>query len=367
MKIGILTYHRTLNYGACLQAVATRVVLEHMGHEVFYVDYWPKYHQSKYLVFSWSKLKKLSFKKKLSYVINTIRFYKYKRQRIINFSSFHQKYIIPYCKSVNDHYDVIVYGSDQIWREQKELGTYNPIYFGKNSFDTKCHVAYSASMGLLPNNKDKEKQVKDLTSNLDLISVRERDLYNLLNNIGVENVSLTIDPTLLLDSSTWNNIILNNAQDEGSYVLVYGIGKSSFDMEEVKTYAQKHGCKIKVLSGTAMSKETDTNITVAGPEKFIDLIKHAKCVFTSSFHGLAFSILYKRDFFASYSGNSNRAETLLNLLHISNRLLPPNSVIPEIGSIDYDQVSKKLDILRQHSLLYLESINVLFESRCKNT
>ena len=39
MKIGILTYHRTYNYGGCLQALATRLVLEEMGHEVFYIDF----------------------------------------------------------------------------------------------------------------------------------------------------------------------------------------------------------------------------------------------------------------------------------------------------------------------------------------
>lgn len=46
MKIGILTYHRVPNYGALLQAVATRVVLQEMGHDVYYVDYYPEYHSN---------------------------------------------------------------------------------------------------------------------------------------------------------------------------------------------------------------------------------------------------------------------------------------------------------------------------------
>ena len=363
MRIGILTYHRTLNYGACLQAVATRIILEKMGYDVYYLDYWPKYHQSKYKIFSWRKLKSLSCKRKIIYIINTLRFYKYKRQRINNFTLFHQRYIFPYCKSTNENFDAIVYGSDQIWREQKETGTYNPIYFGKNSFNTKFHIAYSASMGVLPKSKEKERLVKDLISNLDLISVREQDLLNLLKNNGVDNVSLTIDPTLLLNSSVWDSVILNNKSKEDSYMLVYGIGKSSFDMNEVCNYAKKHGCIVKVLSGNATSRESDTNITVAGPEIFLSLIKNAKCVFTSSFHGLAFSIIYNRDFFASYTVNSNRAETLLNSLNISHRLLPPHSPIPEIESIDYVQVNKDLDVLRQNSISYLGAIRTLFENK----
>ena len=35
MKIGILTYHRSHNYGALLQAIATRIVLKKMGHDAY--------------------------------------------------------------------------------------------------------------------------------------------------------------------------------------------------------------------------------------------------------------------------------------------------------------------------------------------
>ena len=52
MKIGILTYHRTLNYGGCLQALALRKALEEIGHEVYYVDYFPDYHKRQYSVFN---------------------------------------------------------------------------------------------------------------------------------------------------------------------------------------------------------------------------------------------------------------------------------------------------------------------------
>ena len=52
MKIGILTYHRSHNYGALLQAIALRKVLADMGNDVTFIDYWPKYHQHTYAFFS---------------------------------------------------------------------------------------------------------------------------------------------------------------------------------------------------------------------------------------------------------------------------------------------------------------------------
>ena len=88
MKVGILTYHRTNNYGACLQAVAMRLVLEKMGCEVYYVDYWPDYHANMYKLFSLGNLKGRSFKGKIGYLIRSLNGIKAKKKRIRNFNIF---------------------------------------------------------------------------------------------------------------------------------------------------------------------------------------------------------------------------------------------------------------------------------------
>lgn len=69
MKIGILTYHRSHNYGALLQGIALREVLKRMGHEVTFIDYWPAYHRHMYALFSfpWMMSRK-GVKGKLSYL-----------------------------------------------------------------------------------------------------------------------------------------------------------------------------------------------------------------------------------------------------------------------------------------------------------
>ena len=62
MKIGILTYHRSHNYGALLQAIALRHKLEQLGHEVYFIDYWPQYHQQIYKLFSKKECKNFPMK-----------------------------------------------------------------------------------------------------------------------------------------------------------------------------------------------------------------------------------------------------------------------------------------------------------------
>lgn len=354
MKIGILTYHRTLNYGACLQAIATRVVLEKMGHEVYYVDYWPKYHRQAYKAFSFGRFISLGVRSRLYYLLESIKWYKFRKQRIANFEYFLGIYIYPYCRPTTDEFDAIVYGSDQIWRKQEAIKSYNPVYFAQNRFQAHKHIAYSASMGILPSNYRDLNYLKELLSHFNAIGVREKNLKELLVKIGYTNTKLTIDPTLLLSSKDWNTIIPTTSSSTNKYVLVYGINNVAFKWREIVTFAQNRNLKVKVLSGTAYANDSESTITTANPETFLELIKNAEFIFTSSYHGLAFSLIYNKEFFASYSTNSNRAKTLLTILDIKNRLLPANSLLPKVfDRINYGIVNEKLIQFRNHSINFL--------------
>ena len=302
MKIGIVTYHRTMNYGAVMQSLAMRFVLQKMGHEVYYVDYWPDYHRDKYKLFPVRKFVKLSLKNKVNFIKSLVLNHKSQKRRIYNFEKFFKTQIYPYCCSVEESFDVVIYGSDQIWRKQKELCAYNPFYFGDNKLKTNHNVAYAASMGILPNNDEDKAIVKALVTHLEKISVREEDLRQLLLSLGFANVSLTLDPTLLLSAEEWDKYL-----------------------------------------------PTENYIG----EKY----KNAEYVFSASFHGLAFSIIYGKQFFASFVGNTGRAESLLNLIGIPERLLPSNSMIPEdMPPVNYSDVCKKLVPLREESLKFLATI-----------
>jgi len=354
MKIGILTYHRTLNYGACLQAVATRVMLEKMGHNVYYIDYWPQYHANMYKTFAWSKFIALPLLGKIWYIDRALKIFRYIGIRRQNFNSFHDKYIIPFCKPLDEDFDIIIYGSDQVWRKQYETKKYNPIYFGDNNLKTKKHVSFSASMGLLPTTEQDKELVKSLVSHIDKIAVREKNLQKLLLELGFSGVSLTIDPTLLLSQSLWDEVLDLKPYEGEKYILVYTVEeRNEFDMNEVRKFAKERNCAVKILCGTAL-KPTKERITTANPIEFVKLIRNAECIFTASFHGLAFSIIYNKEFYASFYSNSNRAKTLLDRLEISERLIAPKSKIPLLSKIDYSGVNEKYDMYKSESIDYLE-------------
>ena len=357
MKIGIATYHRAHNYGAVLQAIALRNVIEKMGHEAVFVDYWPKYHESKYKMFSWYKIYHAGFREIKNYLAVIIKYYKDRKRRIEKFEAFFRKYTYPYCQSVNETYDVVIYGSDQIWRRQREIKSYNPFYFGANNLKTAMHISYAASMGNLPKSQKEGDLISRLVKHLKYISVRENDLKAYLIDLGVSDVRVDIDPTLLISQKEWEQMLTIAPYVTSPYALVYIMGGNGFNLSEVEKFAKARQLKLIVLRGYANTKETDNCITTADPSEFLSLIKGASYVFSSSFHGVAFSVIFRKPFYASFLSNEGRARSLMEMLGIENRLLPPRSVIPNVADIDYTKVDAMLSDMRQKSLQYFKIIS----------
>lgn len=345
MKIGILTYHRSHNYGALLQGIALREVLTRAGHNVTFIDYWPAYHRHMYALFSFHWMMSLNgLKGKLSYLINCVFYYSTRKIRKSNFDKFISEYIEPYTSSVDEYYDVIVHGSDQIWRKQPEINAYNPVYFGMHGINTQKKISYAASMGILPQ-KDSEKAIlKEYISHLDSISVREKSLQELVMNLGFEKVSHDLDPTLLLNQEYWVNKF-KLVKNDKPYALYYKI-QDSFDIQELRRYAKSKGLNLKVIHSRARCAESEENITTASPLQFLQLMYSANMVFTSSFHGLVFSLIFHKPFFASFICNSGRAESLLSKTGLNDRLVKPKTSVPvNTREIDFLSVRESLGLM----------------------
>lgn len=350
MKIGILTYHRSHNYGALLQAIALRYTLTCLGHKVYFIDYYPDYHKKMYEIHRISLLytikhPKLGLEKWLDII------WRYRRR--VRFNSFQKKHITPFCKSTAEEFDAIVYGSDQIWRKQPYIDKYNPIYFGAGCLNAKIHISYAASSDRPPETESEKKVFAEYLQHLNSISVRESWLLDSIRNLGYDGET-SLDPTLLLSSKEWDNLIPIKKDKGDRYLLYYNLIPGSFDEDEIKRFAAEKGLKIKTIVGTAYYNRNKYVDTIGGPNTFLDAIRNAEYVFTSSFHGLVFSILYHKSFFASFAYNAKRAEALLNSVSLHDRLLVPQSHIPSIKTnIDFIKVEKELDAIRKNSINYL--------------
>lgn len=357
MKIGILTYHRAHNYGALLQAIALRYYLSSLNHDVFFLNYWPKYHKNLYDIFSLNRLRSFNgFIDKILYLKECLFFKRWRMERYTNFMTFIDNNIVPFSTNTNDHFDLLLYGSDQIWRKQPILKDYNPVYFAENNFSATKHVSYAASMGILPESKKDISRIVKYMANFDLISVRENNLKEFLINNGINNVYQVLDPTLLLSAQQWIDL-LHIQKKENHYLLFYNLMAKTFDEVSVKSIATSKNLSMVTLLSKANCRPTELCYSTADPRTFIELIYNADFIVTSSFHGLVFSILFKKQFVASFRDNSERANSLLKSLGINNRLLPANTKIEiPLDVIDYTEVDKRLLELRSRTISFLNKL-----------
>lgn len=350
MKIGIITYHRAHNFGALLQAIATLHTLKKLGYEGSLIDYWPNYHRKRYTLHKPSLL--ISLFKPWRY-IKYLKTKRNKLSRIDKFNQFIQSYIAPNCTPTTDTYDAILYGSDQIWRKQRELNTFNPIYFASKDIKAKEYIAFSASSDKLPQEEDLDT-FRDLLTNFDSISVREKELQDICQKLGFQS-QILIDPTFLLNSSEWIKLLNVKKTNETPYALFYIMKQGVFNIDLIKSYCKTRNLKLKILHGYAIDKDNDENISIADPQDFVSLIYNAEFVFTSSFHGLAFAINFHKQFMVSTDFGVERIKNLLNTFGLSDRFVNGKAALTTLPDIDYTKIDHIIDRNKKIALDYLQN------------
>ena len=355
MKIGIITLPLHTNYGGILQAYALQTVLERMGHQVDILEEPLVYKHASLNRYIRRILKKCVGKRS---IINYEGFMRKWQPRVAaNINQFINTYIhrrIVNFDSLSDgEYDAFVVGSDQIWRKQS-TGRFNPIYFADNPIFAKKHIAYAASMGKLHSEDGDLQFLHDKLQKFDAISVREASLCQLVNRAGFAS-KVVLDPTLLLTKEDWNNTIPTRRLVKEDYLLFYNMQKNAFNYDAVERFANSKGLKVVEIRPDSSHKKNV--FSLIGPEEFLSLVRYSSFVITSSFHGLAFSVIYEKQFFCSYSEKADRAKTLLSSLQLGDRLIMPGlDILPTCENIDY----KHSKLLFEH--MKEESINFLLEA-----
>lgn len=356
MKIGIVTYHRSYNFGAVLQAYALKTYISSLGnYEVSFINYWPMYHREMYKLFNVSLFKKLSIIGKLKYLISCILRYYRKKKKQNNFSNFISKYIYPLSDYKSEFYDLVIYGSDQIWRFQDHPSYrgYNLVYYGDETIKGKRKIAYSASMGVINDSVELRNILRKCVNNFNAISVRENDLYNYIRPYNVDT-RLTVDPVFLLNRSYWLDFVNSVPIRYTPYVLVYNLQRNDAVEAIASRISQKFNIPIIHVTGDVVDLFPVKNVEdTLGPLEFVSLIRDASYVITSSFHGFAFSLLLNKEFYVSMNNNSERVYTMLSTLGLTDRMVDSYANFDIQDDINWEIVNVKLHSVVVESEKYL--------------
>lgn len=323
MKIGILTFHCAHNYGAVLQCYALQETLKQMGYEVKVIDYHPRY--LKYSPFIWYKWISINPTKCLTKILFQLHTLSIQIKRFKAFESFINKRLNTYRLNLQKEQKEIqcfVFGSDQIWR--KTNGNFDSIYFGNFIAAKNCKlISYAASMGVdTLTEKDKET-ITPWLKKFNLLTVREISLKKLLEPILNKNIEVTIDPTFLLSSNEWDKIAIT-PQYRKPYIIIYQVIENKETYKIAQIVAEKLNAEIIEIASNI--NKTSTNyrtIYTASPEEFLGWIRNAKFIVTTSFHGTAFSIIYKKAFISIKQNKSSdlRIDSLLTYCDLNRRFI----------------------------------------------
>lgn len=327
MRIGIFTYHRAHNYGAVLQCYALQTYLRTLGHDVFVVDYKPSYFN--YGLFVWYKWISANPVKLFHKIRHQLKTFGLQHKRYVGFNNFIENFISPYdldLQNTNSGVDCFIFGSDQIWRKNGDV--FDPVFFGdfKAAKNAKL-ISYAASMGLDALTKDEGKQIAEWLSHFDSLMVRETSLQSLLSPLTEKNINVVVDPTLLLSSNEWDKIAQRPPINK-PYVLVYQVIDNPATLQIAQKAAKSTNAEVIVLASKVDSKEANYKIIYdATPQEFIGWIANATMVVTTSFHGTAFSIIYRRPFISVKQNRPSdlRISSILEAFELRERFLDCNN------------------------------------------
>jgi hypothetical protein len=364
MKIGILTYHRSHNYGALLQAYALQTYLRKLGHQIEIIDYWPDYHAAEYQLIPHFKARSLKGKVKsiLSLAIGYSR--TIKRRKLYK-QFIHEQFTIPHkprykCKEDMKEiaYDAVVYGSDQIWRRSDYplFKGFSEVYFGAYPLKVKRKISYAPSMGVIDVKEEDKPNLRQMLSNFDAISVREEALKKLIDDVTGNQVPLVLDPVFLLEKEEWSQLSPHPiTTNQEKYIFFYHLAASEEAISLTNRLEQHYGYKVIEIRGRVEPLLFgDRYLQAASPTDFISLIKNAEIVVSTSFHGVAFSLLFEKQFYAlGMKNNSGRVQSLLDNVGIEHRLLSDTNQINFEDKIEYDKVNVKITTLKNQSKNYL--------------
>lgn len=358
MKISInstYSYIRTnINYGSTLQCYALQRYLKKRGHEP---EHLRDYRANPVLILK--RLKNIkhfkAFCAKTKAQVEMGRFIKK------NIATSKRGYVSE--KSMRTHCpvaDCFIAGSDQIWRNP------NAGRFLVYAPDNAIKIAYAASFGRTSVPEKTAEEIRPWLNRFDGISVRENTAVEMVNSIIGEKAIQVIDPTLLLnmDEYPYEDVEENNF----CYCYFLNLGnKKNVAFNEIKEYAMNEHMKLLITSPSNYSLFLDEKPIFPTVERWLGLYKKANCIFTNTYHGMLFCIIFRKQFLFFVQKGAGAAEndrfySLMSMLHLEDRMVTPEDAgqLSEKmkKTIDYESVYEVIKAERMRTDAFFEKYGV---------
>lgn len=283
--VGILTFHRCINYGSYWQARCLAEGLAERGLAVELLDHdcpdvrraeyrcalrptlpdpTPREHRAAY------KAKARAFEPAFAALPTSSRF------------SLHDASGLP-------AYDAVVVGSDEVWNLAHPWYSHKPLFYGEGLKAGRL-LSYAASFGSYDAAHGLDLFWSDKLSRFSAVSVRDSNSRSLVESALGRQPALVLDPCLQFA----DRIPRETAEEERPYALVYGHGFPAWLGPVARAWAASRG--VRLLSVGYGYDFADEERIEAGPLDFARLVAGAQAVITNFFHGCVFALVMGKPF-----------------------------------------------------------------------
>lgn len=370
MKIGVITFCQTKdNYGQILQCYALQKYLQKLGHHPFLIQYQqplpPKAHfkvnkllkyirnLNMYVKWFFNNKRLLAQKKAYNKSVKNIdrKFSLFLKENIKLTSVYSRKQLLENPPKA----DAYICGSDQIWKN-------DDIFYLSFVPKSALRLAYAPSFGGEKSfDSDTENMIKHELSFFSFLGIREEEGVNLCHRLGFTDAIRVVDPTLLLSVEDYKHIRVD--VDNSSYIFVYLLGNSTdCSIDDIQQYARNVGKKVVYVCSQGKYDAYEKTYATIG--EWLGYISNADLVITNSFHCVAFSLLYKKQFVSlpltkGFEKMNGRLTELLKSVGMVDRIWNHNlsDICKQI--VDFKAFDEYIRMEREKSKEYLKKVLVV--------
>lgn len=350
-KIGILTYHYSNNYGAVLQAFSLQNVLKSMGYDVSLINLIPNH----------------GIKGKLKDVI-TAPFTK-------TFTKFREDYFQLYptkpftydtIDKINfDDFHCLIVGSDQVWRKDYTEGLGHSYFLDFAPKHVK-KISYAASFGLdyYQGDQNDINVIKNCLKSFDLVTLRENSGVKICKELFEIEGKMVLDPVFLSSTDSYNFNKTNNSQNKTKGFITQYLLDATEKKKNLSNLVAKNFNKKIVQNYKENTKKLSIYNLIFDRKKerfpkiedWINNIQNSEFVITDSFHGVALSILFNKQFICIFNEKrgKTRMQNLMKIFNLEHRAISENEIddfqIDNYKPIDYDKVNTILETEKSFAL-----------------
>ncbi|MDY0276996.1 MAG: polysaccharide pyruvyl transferase family protein [Acholeplasma sp.] len=370
-KYAILTFHDARNYGAVLQAFALQTVIKEKGYHSEFLRYYDKNYigsskRSHSLADIYKLLKNNNFN-----IYSYVRTYRIKNEVNKQFEIFRKAYMVlsenayftdDDLYKANIEYHGFICGSDMIW---SDIGQNLDVFF-LSFADSKKRISYAPSITGTDNLDETEHiKMKDRINGIRFLSCREQAGVDYIKKTADKSATLVLDPTFLLAKSDWVKYLSLEKYSSKKYILCYIFGGISKSFKiKLDKFAKKENLDIRFVPNSAneiLSEVKNGYSGMYGPREYVELFFNAEYIVTNTFHGLAFSLIFEKNFVllhklknSSMSSHEERLNNILKICNLTNRYYSENINFEDnFGQINYNMVTKLLNSHKVTSLNFL--------------